>query len=267
MLRLFTYFLLLTAFALILGFLNGLRHSLYIDFVINLLASIFLLMAERLVENWQQLWLYIQTKAWYRNTTIRFSISYLYRIKVEGKYLLIKGKRVANQYQPVGGVYKRYRESFYALQGLDVTDDNNIPIDDISVDDLRVKLPGKNVSAFLTWFNTELGREVSPSREFHEELLQTGILSRKNFPYPSYIFLKRVQTSIRYSKYFNCKEILIADVFELKPNSEQLEELKRLMLSSTDEIVWVDEERIKRLGALPGSLSNFTISETANWII
>ena len=39
------------------------------------------------------------------NTEIRVSISYLFQIKVDGKYLLVKGNRI-DQYQPVGGVFK-----------------------------------------------------------------------------------------------------------------------------------------------------------------
>nr|WP_241158244.1 hypothetical protein [Adlercreutzia sp. ZJ138] len=34
------------------------------------------------------------------------SAAYLFRIKVGGKYLLIRGNRIKDQYQPVGGVYK-----------------------------------------------------------------------------------------------------------------------------------------------------------------
>ena len=37
----------------------------------------------------------------------RISYAYLFRIKIENKYLLIKGKRI-EQYQPVGGVFKYY---------------------------------------------------------------------------------------------------------------------------------------------------------------
>jgi len=36
---------------------------------------------------------------------IRFSIAYLYKIKIDDKYLLIKGSKI-EQLQPVGGVYK-----------------------------------------------------------------------------------------------------------------------------------------------------------------
>lgn len=40
------------------------------------------------------------------DTIIRISFAYLYRIKISGKYLLVKNERGTGKYQPVGGVYK-----------------------------------------------------------------------------------------------------------------------------------------------------------------
>lgn len=37
-------------------------------------------------------------------TIIRISFAYLYRIKVDNKYLLVKNERGTGKYQPVGGV-------------------------------------------------------------------------------------------------------------------------------------------------------------------
>lgn len=37
------------------------------------------------------------------NQEYRMSISYLFKIKIDNKYLLIKGNRI-EQYQPIGGV-------------------------------------------------------------------------------------------------------------------------------------------------------------------
>src|SRR5690242_2262007 len=53
------------------------------------------------------------------SSEIRLSISYLYRIEMNGKYLLIKSYRIPNTYQPVGGVYKYYdpeaKKALYAM--------------------------------------------------------------------------------------------------------------------------------------------------------
>ena len=42
----------------------------------------------------------------FRNTWIRVSVSYLVRIEHKGRFLLIRGSRYPDQFQPVGGVYK-----------------------------------------------------------------------------------------------------------------------------------------------------------------
>src|ERR1019366_419882 len=244
---------------IVLYVIRGLELKASIDFLVHVLAAMFIYFLNTISSNLDNIWLFVLTHTYYYNKKIRLSISYLYQIKVNGRYLLVKGKRVPNQYQPVGGVYKRFRESFYQLQELKVTDDDNIPIDDKSIDDLRIKLPAQKVLKLIKWFNSQLGREVSPAREFHEELLSPGILSIKTFPYPNYLYLGRHQTSIRYSEHFKCYEILIADLFELQPNAEQLQELKSKMNVENDEYVWVSEDRIKRKGTIPNATSTFTI--------
>lgn len=243
------------------------KDSSYSDLAINILAAAVVVFIEKVIDNFNKIWLWIVTHSFYYNKKIRMSISYLFRIKVEGKYLLVKGKRIQNQYQPVGGVFKRYKESFYALENLKVTDDSNIPIDDKSMDDLRVKLPAQNVIAFLNWYDSQLGREVSPQREFSEELISPGILTHKTFPYLNYLHIRRHRTRIRYSSHFKCYEILIAEIFELKPNEEQIKELKATQLTSNPEIIWTDEDQIERRGAIPNGNSSFTISETSEWIL
>ena len=70
---------------------NLIGRCLY--FLINIIAG-----------NYKRIWLFIQSVIHY-NKDIRFSISYLYRIKIDDKYLLIKGSKI-EQLQPVGGVYK-----------------------------------------------------------------------------------------------------------------------------------------------------------------
>lgn len=37
---------------------------------------------------------------------IRFSCAYLFRIKVDGRYFLVRDEQRRNHFQPVGGVYK-----------------------------------------------------------------------------------------------------------------------------------------------------------------
>ena len=83
------------------------------------------------------------------NATIRCSFSALVRIEVNDLYLLVKGRRIKHQFQPVGGVYKRHLPSREALQRFGVQDDSKMPIDSESIGDLRVLVPAKKPREFL----------------------------------------------------------------------------------------------------------------------
>ena len=63
-----------------------------IMFLISIIAFSF----EEILKNRGRLWLYLISKTWYHNTSIRLSIAYLYRIKVNDKYLLVKNSRDGN---------------------------------------------------------------------------------------------------------------------------------------------------------------------------
>src|SRR5690349_6727875 len=61
---------------------------------------------------------------------IRVSISYLFRIRVSGRYLLIRGTRFPDQFQPIGGVYKLFPSGVARLKSsFGAVDDDIIPID------------------------------------------------------------------------------------------------------------------------------------------
>ena len=79
------------------------------DLFVNLIAAIIGVLASTIFHNKRRI------KIWYQsllrwNKNIRLSCAYLFQIKHNDRYLLIKGKRI-DQFQPVGGVYK-YHNSF-----------------------------------------------------------------------------------------------------------------------------------------------------------
>lgn len=211
--------------------------------------------------------LFIQSKLFpkYRNEFIRASISYLFRIKIDNKYLLVRGERITRQFQPVGGVYKMLPEAKSTLKNLEIRDDNNIQ-DKISKDDLRIRVKGRYLMKFIKWYNSGKERENSVFREFCEELIEPGILSKEIFPYINTRHIKRHQTGIRYSKHFQCPEILIAEIYELITSEDQEEELRKLMHQENDNYIWVDEETIIKHGVTDQDL-NANISETSEWIL
>jgi hypothetical protein len=187
------------------------------------------------------------SKTTFSDKHLRVSIAYLFRIKIDDKYLLIKGRRI-DQYQPVGGVYKYYSEDVRDFfNRLDVRDDKLMPIDDHSRDDLRVRVPGKHLIEFLNWFTSEKGRETDQQREFLEELVEPGFLSAA-FSKITSRYLYTVWRPLTYSPYSEATELMVYQVYELRLTTPQEAELKALQQQNVKELRWVTEDQIKRLG-------------------
>lgn len=232
----------------------------------GIIATIFINTIIYLSNSTENMKLIFDTKIRFRNKYIRFSISYLFRIKIDGKYLLIKGDRIP-QYQPIGGVFKRYGDSDEIFRKLGVLDDDKIPADNTNRDDLRIRVKGKMVLEFLNWFKNGHGREVSAEREFFEELIQTGLLPKSVFPYLKYRFIKREQEEIKYDEHFECQQLLIAEIYELILDESQLSEIKKLTNLDNGICSLVTEGEISRLGASVDGKINTPIARTAKWII
>lgn len=202
-----------------------------------------------ILKNYENIKLLYQTKVKYKNENIRLSISYLYRIKVDNKYLLVKSNRIPNQFQPVGGVYKFKPSAKNVLNKLKVVTESGYNYDDDLKDDLRVKVIGKNVIQFIDWFKSREDRETDPTREFREELLDTKILTPKSkFENINYNHIETVICPLERSDKFGCLEILIRDIYDFEPNTEQEKILRKLLNSETDKYKWFESEEIRRLG-------------------
>lgn len=200
------------------------------------------------------------------NELIRCSFSGLIRIEVNGLYLLVKGSRIPHQYQPVGGVHKRYPPSIRELMRLGVRNDDKMPADTDSQDDIRVRVPGHNVREFVNWFSCRTGREISPWREFYEELVDSGILSSQSFPYIACSFVETKMTEIRWSDHLQCQELLMAEIFELHPTPKQASELAELQKKENVAYRWVTAEEIRSRGLSPSTSVAF-IPPTAEWLL
>lgn len=228
---------------------NKLINETLIPGAVMFLISIIAFGFEEVLKNWRRLWLFLVTKTWYRHTSIRMSISYLYRIKINDKYLLVKNAHDGH-WQPVGGVYKTLPGSEKKLEALRIQADRLFESEKgIKKGDLRVHLKGKNVIPFLRWFDSGEDRELSPWREFCEELIKTTkILNADNFRYINYKYKGRVTTPIikldtggrGYFQY---------DIFDLVPNDEQTKELELLYKSGDGEHYrWFTADQIRTLG-------------------
>lgn len=202
----------------------------------------------------------------YRNKTVRLSVSYLFRIKVDEMYLLVKGKRW-HQYQPVGGVYKFSSGAKAFMDEIGARNDDLVRVDAISLNDLRIRIPGQNLLSFVRWFESGHSRESSPWREFHEELVKPGALPFRDFPFILENFIRRDIRPIRFSEYAKSWELLIADIYELIPTPDQLAALRKLKADGYPDLVWATEDKIRRRGAVPGEDQAIEISPTAEWTL
>src|SRR5690606_39494021 len=111
-----------------------------------------------------------------KDEDVRFSISYLIRIEIpdSSKYLLVRGHRIKDQMQPVGGVYKKY-DGFSEFENFGFKKDcdrKGIKSDDINKDDLRFRVKGKYALDVIKWFESRKNRETTFNREFAEELIE-----------------------------------------------------------------------------------------------
>lgn len=210
----------------------------------------------------------------YRKQKIRFSISYLFRIKVPStnSYLLVMNRKIPNQLQPVGGAYKRYGDdSLFESWGYQPDKKSNgLGTDSISENDLRFFVSGKNVIKVIKWFESGKERECSGNREFTEELIDTKILDKTTFEKIFYKHLSRHSSHLRWSDYHKCYEVLIYDIFELLPTNQQKEalvELARVPMDISKGYAIVECEEIEQLRLLSNGTQIAKIGEHTRFII
>lgn len=182
----------------------------------------------------------------FKQADIRISAAYLFRIEIDGQYLLVKGKRI-KQYQPVGGVRKFYPGAQSTFRQLHVRPDAQLSIDAINRNDLRVKMPAKSLLKFLDWYETGHDRESDQQREFREELITPGFLPQALFGTLDAQYLYTVPT-FHYSPHFQCWELLYHEVYEPVFTTEQAQAVAALKQAPSDEYKWVSEDLILSLG-------------------
>ena len=167
---------------------------------------------------------------------IRFSIAYLYKIKIDDKYLLIKGSKI-EQLQPVGGVYKVCSSFSTIERKLNII---------FEKEDLRFCIKGKNISKVLNWFDSRKNREVAVYREFYEEIIKNNILPIEVLSSMRIEFLKQIKPKMAYSKHFKKNEILLFDIYEIHLPDEYTDMIRKYVKEENDLIKLVDREDIEK---------------------
>lgn len=177
------------------------------------------------------------------NEETRFSIAYLYQIKIEDKYLLIKGNRI-DQYQPIGGVYKYY-DSFN-----DLANKINIEFENeegfFEEKDLRFYAKGRHTTAILDWFDTGSNREISVYREFIEEIIEPGILPIDVLKNIKIEFIKQVKPKMAYSTHFEKNEILVFNIFRIEMENLHIETIKKYTENKNSILKLINSKDIRK---------------------
>lgn len=180
---------------------------------------------------------------------IRISFAYIYRIKVGNNYLLVQNARNTGKYQPVGGVYKLEGNEKQELKNrFHVMDDDKIPIDESSKDDYRLRMESRYLRRFVKRFNCKKAEREhidNLKREFREELIETGIFDWKQIKYR---VCGRHMTELKFGEHFQIYELLLADVVELMPTTEQEADLRKLTELPSEKYRFATADQITCLG-------------------
>jgi hypothetical protein len=262
--------LLLIIYVLVISdkFENSTVTEYSIAIACSIIAPIIAFIFDSFLRNILNIKLWIRTSIFNRKKKVRMSMSYVYRIKVADKYLLVKNSKW-DYFQPVGGVYKRLSNDLNILEDrFDWQEDDKMGASGVRKSDLRGHIPAPKVLNFLAWFKSGQNRETSHWREFFEELISSKILSSNDFPYIEYSYAGTVVTPLKHSTVFNCLEILSYDVFDVILNPVQVNSLLELQKKDSDLYAWVSPQLIKTIGYNELSKDQeVKVSEHAKWTL
>jgi SMODS-associated NUDIX domain len=250
------------------------RESSSILTLISVLAGVILtLMVEDFnVSETRLRWPALYCGVRYRKRPVRVSMSYLISIAVDDTYLLVRGRRLTHQFQPVGGVYKTSLSHAELTHRFDATNDVRFAPDAHTVQDLRLRVPGRRIPRFLNWFLSETDRESMPYREFYEELVASSIVDDKIFRVVDFQSMGIRHLPVHIDPHSGAPQLIVAAVYQMRPTFEQEKALRELLQdwhkSLSPEIYFASVQEIEFHGALDkGGVRSDDIAPTARWLI
>lgn len=210
----------------------------------------------------------------YRRRQIRVSIAYLIGVVVDGHYLLLRGNRIEKQFQPVGGAFKARGPAPYAYANTGAVPEvrPNRPAED--QEDLRLRMKGRDLPRLLVWFKSGHGRECLPIREFYEELIDSGMLDPTTFRSIDLSYRGRQRSGLALDTYSGLPQLIVAEIYELVPTSDQLAELRALrsrtapVPGAVDRVYFAPRAEIEQAPSLvrDGSVE-FDLAPTCAWLV
>lgn len=222
-----------------------------LGFVIGSIIEIIVFIAEN-----KKRWGLLKSLIYKRNQPVRVTIAYLFRIEINGSYILIKRHKKDNAgFQPVGGAYKYLKEENRELfDKLGIEPCNHVPRDEDTEHDLRVIIKKrKNLIAFLKWFETRKNREMDPCREFYEELIAPGFLPYEIFKHLKYVFIGKHIEGILKSPVYPQDEVRYADIYELRTETDN-QKMALANLINQPDIIFVTPEEIYKRASKSGNV-------------
>ena len=208
----------------------------------NLISSGICFLIGIFAANYRRIGLFVKSLIHW-SEDIRFSVAYLYKIKIDDKYLLIKGSKI-DQLQPVGGVYKVCSSFSTIERNLNIIFENERGF--YEKEDLRFCTKGKNIGKVLNWFDSRENREVAVYREFYEEIVKNNILPIEVLSSMKIEFLKQIKPRMAYSRHFKKNEILLFDIYEIHLPDEYIDMISKYVKEGNDLIKLVDREDIEK---------------------
>ncbi len=200
----------------------------------------------------------------FKNRDIRVSMAYLFSIKIDGKFLLLRGENERKRIQPIGGVYKHYYTCSDFLKQINAHPACEVESHTDHDQDLRLSIPIARFREFFKWFLNGTGREHNVLRELHEEVFM-GATQKNTIQMMSLIMhkCKSIAKFNGYDKANNYYRFYYFDIFAIEVDAdkskiglfkEQMNRNKNLLLVTRDEII-------------KGEHDGWRISDTAEYIV
>ena len=238
-------FVIMATYYLLKIFDKEFKTAVYIEISIAIIIACIRMFYKKIIDVFNKIFYKgYEYKKEYNDKEIRLSFAYLIRIRINNKYLLIKSKR--DKYQPVGGVYHiddkaKINDKFDFYRDSHPGDAN----------DIRGNILGRNIKKFIKWFNKKTEREITPEREFREELIASELLPSEIFSELNFSYFDTFYKGVNHDNFYNTLQLLRFDIFDFIPTKEQERYLENLDLKNKKikaNLYLATNDEIKRLG-------------------
>ena len=238
-------FVIMATYYLLKIFDKEFKTAIYIEISIAIITAFIRMFYKKIIDVFNKIFYKgYEYKKEYNDKEIRLSFAYLIRIRINNKYLLIKSKR--DKYQPVGGVYHiddkaKINDKFGFYRDSHPGDAN----------DIRGNILGRNIKKFIKWFNKKTEREITPDREFREELIASELLPSEIFSELNFSYFDTFYKGVNHDNFYNTLQLLRFDIFDFIPTKEQERYLENLDFKNKKikaNLYLATNDEIKRLG-------------------